>query len=421
MSKTKELFSKSILYIFLFLFVLIGKGYVEAGETIEYVNPPANCGANWTEDINECKGCHNQNLKKSNVSFLNSNLVADECGGNEPYKGPMQTETTSDGKLVVTHPDTTITVGTNLCFGNSLKINGYAIAYYYYEDGIVKFEEWWPDADTTYTRKHFYSSSSLHTYKVQAIYCSSGAPSCGTGWVRVSISWTTEIKEELKPKKVEIIGYHYRDDQNNDKYASPLEDNTLLTSNDPIVIKVTSSDLDSAIRNTIELKVKSQEDPNEITITATESGTNTGIFYNYNPFDGNDSNYNSPLYLGTITEGNKVKVDDESELITVYLKDFPDVSDTIILDLAEIGVGWFTNYGSKGCIFVDLFNTKKNAEYVYDKLGNMGWKQTFNNGNEPGYEACLESQYNMTGDSDLNGIDKVDFAVWAGHGPARTY
>ncbi len=126
-----KILKKYILFI-LFVFVLINISYAEAGEKIENINPPAACGANWTEDINACKGCHNQNLKMSNVSFQSFDIAIDECGGNPPYEGLMQTDTTSDGKIKVTHPDTTVTVGTNLCFGNSLKINGYAIAYYYY-------------------------------------------------------------------------------------------------------------------------------------------------------------------------------------------------------------------------------------------------------------------------------------------------
>ncbi|MEW6087982.1 MAG: hypothetical protein AB1498_06710 [bacterium] len=204
MSGIKALFSKNILFVSLFLFISIDSNYTEAGEKIEYMNPPADCGANWTEDINECKRCHSQDIKMSDANSLSFDTATDECGGNPPYEGPMQMETTSDGKLVVTHPDTTATVGTNQCFGNTLKINGYAIAYYYYEDGVVKYEDWWPDADTTYTRRHFYPADGIHNYKVRVIYCSSGAPSCGVGWIRITKEWAVNIEKREEPEQVKI-------------------------------------------------------------------------------------------------------------------------------------------------------------------------------------------------------------------------
>ncbi|MEW6088075.1 MAG: C39 family peptidase [bacterium] len=193
MSEIKDLFSKNILFFLLFIF--IGASYAEAGEKIENMSPPANCGANWTEDIDVCRRCHNQSSGRDSLSIQSFYSSSDECGGNSTYVGPMQTETTSDKKLIVTHPDTTVLVGTNLCFPNTLKINGYAIAYYYYEDDVVKHEEWWPDADTTYTRRHFYPTGGGHNYKVKVIYCSNGMPSCGTGWVRLTKEWAINIGE----------------------------------------------------------------------------------------------------------------------------------------------------------------------------------------------------------------------------------
>ncbi|MEW6609716.1 MAG: C39 family peptidase, partial [bacterium] len=183
-------------FILLSLIFLIGNtGYTENGEKIENINPPENCGANWTEDIDVCRRCHKQSSGRDSFAIQGFYSSSDECGGNSTYVGPMQTETTSDGKLIITHPDTTVLVGTNLCFPNTLKINGYAIAYYYYEDGVVKHEEWWPDADTTYTRRHFYPAGGGHNYKVKVIYCSNGMPSCGTGWVRLTKEWAINIGE----------------------------------------------------------------------------------------------------------------------------------------------------------------------------------------------------------------------------------
>ncbi|MEW6087991.1 MAG: C39 family peptidase [bacterium] len=186
---------KKYFILLLFIFLIGNAGYTEIGEKIEKIDPPANCGANWTEDIDVCRRCHKQSSGRDSFGIQSFGLSSDECGGNSTYVGPMQTETTSDGKLILTHPYTTATVGTNLCFGNSLKINGYAIAYYYYEDDVVKHEDWWPDADTTYTRRHFYAASGIHNYKVKVIYCSSGAPSCGTGWIRLTKEWMTTIGE----------------------------------------------------------------------------------------------------------------------------------------------------------------------------------------------------------------------------------
>jgi len=294
------------------------------------------------------------------------------------------------------------------------------ILLYYYQDSWWIFKTVWDGKD----KEGNFIPAGEHTYKASAIFSFGMAPP-KEGKITVGTP-------------VEFIGYHHKDSKDNDKYDTPLEDHTMLTKKDAIVIKVTTEDPDPSVHNTVELKVYSQSDPTEITIMAKESGNNTGIYYNYNPADGYDPMYDSPLYIDTTRGIDRVRVDDENEVITAYLKDNPNAKDAVKLDLTEVGVGWFQDYGDlcigsrcfnvgklggtwsmiDRCIFWNLVRTKENAEYVYNTLVGREWINSFNNGDK---DDCKESQYDEDGDSEIDGVDTVDLAIWAGHGPYGVY
>ncbi|MBI4650812.1 RHS domain-containing protein [Candidatus Desantisbacteria bacterium] len=195
---------KNGFYCILFLFILVGINYAEVVVKVENINPPANCGANLTEDINECAKCHDKNKNKERKTLAIQSLQVNdnECGGNPPYTGPVKSETTSNGKIKITYPDGTI--GTNICFENLVSINGYAIAYYYYEDGNIIYDKWFT-WDPSVSHKHYYQSAGVHNYKAFIYYCSNGTSNC-FGWSAASITWTVNVVDSI-PCKPDITSF----------------------------------------------------------------------------------------------------------------------------------------------------------------------------------------------------------------------
>jgi len=126
------------------------------------------------------------------------------------------------------------------------------------------------------------------------------------------------------------------------------------------------------------------------------------------------------LYLDSTSSSNKIKVMDE-EVVTFYLEVPPGgtyvESNSVMVDRAEVGVEWQSDYGTYdpcSSTWATTLNCSDDfSEGFYDKLGSspFEWYKNFNNGDLD----SKESHWKAAGDSDY--VDSVDIAVWCGHGP----
>jgi hypothetical protein len=325
--------------------------------------------------------------------------------------------------------------------------------YWYYINGVpgpLYYEDWnWGSyKDPDYTIYHTFETATdpadpanpPHEFKAIILHNMQNRP-ISFRWAETIIEWTVDVDEAATVEPtIEIVGYHSINPNNprpeeQSTYISPLENYTMLKTNDIIVVKVTypAGNTDPNVREMISFKASSSAESGEVLVYATESDVNSGVFYNYNPNDG-DSPINidpvDPLYIGAYSEllPKRVKIDDEEDILTVTLYDFPDVTDSVTLDVAEVGVGWFGDYDDNVilgkpfnsypvddfCPLPNIRRSQETAEGFYTKLRDDGWNDSFNNGDLD----CKESHYDKLGDSGTNGIDTVDFGLWAGHGPS---
>ena len=164
-----------------------------------------------------------------------------------------------------------------------------------------------------------------------------------------------------------------------------------------------------------------------------ESDTSGDIKLNIKePYDGARSCYNEVaaaeelLYLDSSSwqgAGDRIKVLDE-EVLTFYLEMPPESgiyveSNSVMVDRAEVGVEWQSDYGTYDLVpvhYPTLNCADDFSEGFYDELGtaNFVWWQQFNNGDLD----SNKSHWDSIGDTAY--ADNVDFAVWCGHGTTES-
>ncbi len=130
-------------------------------------------------------------------------------------------------------------------------------------------------------------------------------------------------------------------------------------------------------------------------------------------------NRSRKLYVSRETGASKIAVLDE-EVLTCKLelggKEL--MTGTVMIDRAEVGGAWMCQYqtydplGYPTLSFADDF-----IKGFYYKLGDTAfiWDKVFCMGDI----VCSKAQFAASGDSE--GADKVDFALWCGHGPVDVH
>jgi hypothetical protein len=158
-----------------------------------------------------------------------------------------------------------------------------------------------------------------------------------------------------------------------------------------------------------------------VKVTSTSAGEQyLNMYYAGNHWYNNWVYPGELLYLATDNQrgdGDNIKVVDE-EVLTFWLEIQPGSGSyrsckTVMVDRAEVGVEWQSNYGTYDCYpYVTLNCSDECAEGFYNNLGtaNLVWFKNFDNGDL----ASKESHWDSGGDSSY--ADSVDFAFWCGHG-----
>ncbi len=215
-----------------------------------------------------------------------------------------------------------------------------------------------------------------------------------------------------------VIGVGIYNDTTSWGYDNLLKDYTLLPSNQAIGLEVNWA----KATNVIAYVHSSLEPDNvlKINLKQIESGK----------FRNND--LNGPFLNKSFSlSNNAIKIlDEKNDIVVKFTIDGFTFHEKLSrkVDLAEIGVGYFTDYddpapysntnGQNGddCIFPNIVATEKFALGIYDNLLDTGWIGNFKYANRK----CKKSYYASPTDNDENGIDSVDFGIWTGHGPAPT-
>ena len=160
-----------------------------------------------------------------------------------------------------------------------------------------------------------------------------------------------------------------------------------------------------------------------VKVTSTSAGEQyLNMYYAGNHWYNNWVYPGELLYLATDNQpgdGDNIKVVDE-EVLTFWLEIQPGSDSyrsckTVMVDRAEVGVEWQSNYGTYDCYPYKTLNySDECAKGFYNNLGtdSLIWFKNFDNGDLD----SKESHWDSGGDSSY--ADSVDFAFWCGHGTA---